>query len=86
MFTSVQLSCSVVFESLRPHGLQHARLPCPSCLHTPTHILTTIESKTHTTEQILSVSGILWTSFHDNKKISNNTLELILPSNKSTPS
>ena len=27
---SVQFSCSVVFDSLRPHGLQHARLPCPS--------------------------------------------------------
>ena len=24
------LSCSVVFDSLRPHGLQHARHPCPS--------------------------------------------------------
>ena len=24
------LSCSVVSGSLRPHGLQHARLPCPS--------------------------------------------------------
>ena len=24
-----QFSCSVVSESLRPHGLQHARLPCP---------------------------------------------------------
>ena len=23
-------SCSVVFDSLQPHGLQHARLPCPS--------------------------------------------------------
>ena len=27
---SVQFSCSVVPNSLRPHGLQHARLPCPS--------------------------------------------------------
>ena len=27
---SVQFSHSVVFDSLRPHGLQHARLPCPS--------------------------------------------------------
>ena len=26
----VQFSCSVVSNSLRPHGLQHARLPCPS--------------------------------------------------------
>ena len=29
-FSSVQLSCSVVSDSLRPHGLQHARLPCLS--------------------------------------------------------
>ena len=28
--TSVQFSHSVVSSSLRPHGLQHARLPCPS--------------------------------------------------------
>ena len=27
---SVQFSCSVVSHSLRSHGLQHARLPCPS--------------------------------------------------------
>ena len=27
---SVKFSCWVVSDSLRPHGLQHARLPCPS--------------------------------------------------------
>ena len=27
---SVQFSCSVMSDSLRPHGLQHAQLPCPS--------------------------------------------------------
>ena len=27
---SVQLSCSVVSDSLQPHELQHARPPCPS--------------------------------------------------------
>ena len=27
---SVQFSCSVMSNSLRPHGLQHIRLPCPS--------------------------------------------------------
>ena len=27
---SVQFSCSVVFDSLQPHELQHARPPCPS--------------------------------------------------------
>ena len=26
----VQFSCSVLSDSLRPRGLQHARLPCPS--------------------------------------------------------
>ena len=29
-FSSVQLSHSVVFSSLQPHGWQHARLTCPS--------------------------------------------------------
>ena len=29
-FGSVQFSRSVISNSLRPHGLQHARLPCPS--------------------------------------------------------
>ena len=29
---SIQFSCSVVSSSLQPHGLQHARLPCPSQL------------------------------------------------------
>ena len=28
--TLVQFSCSVVSYSLPPHGLQHAKLPCPS--------------------------------------------------------
>ena len=30
MNNSVQFSCSAVSDSLQPHGLQHARLPCPS--------------------------------------------------------
>ena len=29
-FSSVQFSCLVVSDSLRPHKLQHARPPCPS--------------------------------------------------------
>ena len=28
-FSSVQFSCSVVSDSLQPHGSQHARPPCP---------------------------------------------------------
>ena len=30
MYSSVQFSRSVMSDSLQPHGLQHARLPCPS--------------------------------------------------------
>ena len=30
IISSVQFSCSVVSNSLRPHGLPHARPPCPS--------------------------------------------------------
>ena len=30
MYQSVQFSRSVLSDSLRPHGLQYARLPCPS--------------------------------------------------------
>ena len=29
-FSSVQFSCSIVSDSLRTHGLQHTRPPCPS--------------------------------------------------------
>ena len=42
-FSSVQFSCSVVSDSLRPHGLQHARPPCWST--TPSSLkLMSIES------------------------------------------
>ena len=29
-FSSVPFSCSVMSDTLRPYGLQHTRLPCPS--------------------------------------------------------
>ena len=29
VISSVQFSCSAMSDSLRPHGMQHARLPCP---------------------------------------------------------
>ena len=35
MITSVQFSCSVVSDSLRPHEPQHARHPCPSVTPSP---------------------------------------------------
>ena len=30
LFPEVQFTCSVMSDSLQPHGLQHTRLPCPS--------------------------------------------------------
>ena len=30
IFTAVKFNCSVVSDSLQPHGLQHANPPCPS--------------------------------------------------------
>ena len=36
---TVQFSRSVVSDSLRPHALQHARLPCPSPLHSCIQLL-----------------------------------------------
>ena len=36
--SSVQFSCSVMSDSLWPHGLQHARPPCPSPALGVTHV------------------------------------------------
>ena len=44
-FSSVQLSCSVNSDSLRPHGLQHARPPCP--LPTQTHEFESTQTHVH---------------------------------------
>ena len=30
LFSSLQFSCSVMYDSLQPHGPQHTRSPCPS--------------------------------------------------------
>ena len=30
VYVCVQFSCSVMSDSLQPHGMQHAKLPCPS--------------------------------------------------------
>ena len=42
-FSSVHFSCSVVSDSLRAHGLQHSRPPCPSAAPR-VYSLTSIES------------------------------------------
>jgi len=40
VFSSVQFSCSVVSDSLRPHESQHARPPCPVFVFILWYILT----------------------------------------------
>ena len=35
LFRLLQFSCSVMSDSLQPHGLQHVRLPCPCPSPTP---------------------------------------------------
>ena len=44
--SSAQVNCSVVSSSLRPHGLQHARPPCPSPTpeFTQTHVQSVMPS------------------------------------------
>ena len=44
---SVQFSHSVTTDSLQPHGLKHARLPCPS----PTPGV----AQTHATESVIAI-------------------------------
>ena len=44
VFSSVHISCSVMSNSLRPYGLQHARPPCPSPTHKGLLKLMSIES------------------------------------------
>ena len=45
VFISVQFSHSVMSDSLQPHGLQHARLPCtlPALKLTETHVSVAIQ-------------------------------------------
>ena len=52
-FSSVQFSCSVVSDSLQPHRLQHARLPCPS----PTPIINSYHHQLSSSHHQLSSSS-----------------------------
>ena len=52
---SVQFSCSVVSNSLWPHGLQHARLCCPSLTPRTCSHSTSIESVMHSSHISFSV-------------------------------
>ena len=84
-------SCSVVSDSLWPHGLQHTRLPCPWQSLRACSNLVSKETATHSSILAWKISwieelGVIWgykkldmTEWLKNK--SNNKLELNIPEN-----
>ena len=58
-FSSGQFSHSVVSDSLQPHGLQHARLPCPS----PTHVHELTQTHVHRVGDAIKPSHPLLSPF-----------------------
>ena len=71
MFRSVQFSRSVMSDSLRPHGLQHTRLPCPS--PTPgVDKLMSIESVMPSNHLILCCPFLLLPSIFPSIRVSSN--------------
>ena len=69
----VQFSHSVMFNFLQPHGLQHARLPCP--LPTPracSNSLMSIESVMPSNHLILCRSLLLWASIFPSLRVFSN--------------
>ena len=67
---SVQFSCSVVSDSLQPHGLQHARPPCPS--PTPESTQMYIESVMPSSHLILCHSFLLLPSIFPSIRVFSN--------------
>ena len=64
MFSSAQFSRSVVSDSLQPHGLQHARPPCPSlCVESWKIIFVSTVAYVHcfwTERKIFGSKAICW--------------------------
>ena len=56
---SVQFSHSVMSDSLRPHGLQHARPPCSSTTHRVYSNSCPLRWRCHTTISVVSFSSCL---------------------------
>ena len=85
-------SCSVVSNSLRPHGLQHAKLPCPSlspgvCSNSCPLSLwchPTISSPSSSCPQFLSASGSLpmsWLFVSGGQSVGASASASVLPMN-----
>ena len=76
--SSVQFSHSVVSDSLRPHGLQHARPPCPSPTPGVYSKLMSIESVMPFNHLILCHSLLLLPSIFPSIRVFSNELVLCL--------
>ena len=76
-FCSVWFSHSVMSDSLRPYGLQHTRLPCPSPNPEFTHKLMSIELLIPSTHLILSCPLLLLPSIFLSTRVFSN--ESFLP-------
>ena len=70
---SVQFSCSVMSASLKPHGLQHARPPCPSPTRSLLKLMS-IESVMPSNHLILCQPLLLLPSIFPSIKVFSNEL------------
>ena len=69
----VQFSCSVLSNSLRPHGLQHARLPCPFITNSQSLLkLTSIKSVMPSNHLILCCPLLLLPSIFPSIRVFSN--------------
>ena len=69
----VQFSCSVLSNSLRPHGLQHARLPCPFITNSQSLLkLTSIKSVMPSNHLILRCPLLLLPSIFPSIRVFSN--------------
>ena len=76
--SSVQFSHSVVSDSLRPHGLQHARPPCPITNSRSPLKLTSIESVMPSNHHILCHSLLLLPSIFPSIRVFSNESALCI--------
>ena len=78
LFILLQLfSCSVMCDSLRPRGLQHARLPCPSPSHKLGQLMST-ELVKPSNHLILCCPLLLLPSIFPSIRVFSNELALLI--------
>ena len=68
----VSLICSVMSDSLRPHGLQHARPPCPSRF--PSMSIKSVMPSNH----LILCCPLLWSSIFPSIMVSSSELVLCI--------